>query len=145
MGKSYTSDLRERVVGFIEAGQSRRKAALHFDVSPSCAVKLMSRWRRTKSLEPAKQGRPRGGGKLEPHRRFLIGSVEARPDITMPELVKELEAQSGITVSPASLSRFLRKAGFTYKKNTDGLGAGTRRCRPSAADVDPAPPAPDAA
>ncbi|MFZ2099508.1 MAG: IS630 transposase-related protein, partial [Oricola sp.] len=86
MGKSYTSDLRERVVGFIEAGHSRRKGAHRFAVSPSCAVKLMSRWQRTKSLEPARQGRPRGGGKLEPHRGFLISRVEARPDITMPEL-----------------------------------------------------------
>jgi transposase len=107
MGKSYTSDLRGRVVGFIEAGQSRRKAAHHFEVSPSCAVKLMWRRQRSKSLEPAKQGRPRGGGKLEPHRRFLIGRVETRPDIAMPELARELEAQNGITVSPASLSRFL--------------------------------------
>lgn len=34
----------------------------------------------------------------------------------MPELAAELEARSGIRVSPASLSRFLCKAGFTYKK-----------------------------
>ena len=116
MGKSYASDLRRRVICFVGAGQSRRQAARHFGVSPSCAVKLMSRWQRTKSLEPARQGRPRRGGKLEPHRTFLIGRVEERPDITMPELARELEVQSGLTVSPASLSRFLCKAGFTYKK-----------------------------
>ena len=61
MGKSYTSDLRERVIGLIEAGQSRRQAARHFGVSPSCAVKLMAHWRRTGSLEPVRQGRPHGG------------------------------------------------------------------------------------
>lgn len=145
MGKSYTSDLRERVIGLIEAGQSRRQAARHFGVSPSCAVKLMAHWRRTGSLEPVRQGRPHGGGKLAPHRRFLIGRVEESPDITMPELAAELVARSGVTVSPASLSRFLGKAGFTYKKNPDGLGAGARRHRSRASDVDFAPPAPDAA
>lgn len=145
MGKSYTFDLRKRVIGSIVAGRSRRGAARHFDVSPSCAVKLMARWARTGSLEPAKQGRPRGGGKLEPYRRFLIGRVEERPDITMPELVAELAARNGVTVSPASLSRFLRKAGFTYKKNTDGLGAGARRHLSRAANVDLVPPAPNAA
>jgi transposase len=145
MGKSYTSDLRERVIGLIETGQSRRQAARHFGVSPSCAVKLMAQWRRTGSLEPVRQGRPCGGGKLEPYRRFLIGRVEERPDITMPELAAELVARSGITVSPASLSRFLGKAGFTYKKNTDGFGAGARRHLSRAANVDLAPPAPNAA
>jgi len=145
MGKSYTSDLRERVVGLVEAGQSRRGAARQFSVSPSCAVKLVARWLQTKSLEPAKQGRPSGSGKLEPHRAFLIGRVEARPDITMPELAAELETQSGITVNPASLSRFLCAAGFTYKKNAAGLGAGTRRRRASAAAVGGSSPAPHAA
>ncbi len=33
MGKSYSSDLRERVIGFVEAGHSRRAAANHFGVS----------------------------------------------------------------------------------------------------------------
>ena len=42
MGKSYSADLRERVIGFIETGRSRRQAALRFGVSPSFAVKLMS-------------------------------------------------------------------------------------------------------
>lgn len=37
MGKSCTSDLRRRVIGFVEAGQSWRQAARHFGVSPSCA------------------------------------------------------------------------------------------------------------
>lgn len=145
MGKSYASDLRKRVIGHVEAGQSRREAARHFGVSPSCAVKLMARWLRTKTLDPAKQGRPAGGGKLEPYRTFLIERVEERPDITMPELASDLEARSGITVQPASLSRFLCKAGLTYKKNTDGGGAGARRHRQGAANVGSTPPTADAA
>jgi transposase len=145
MGKSYTSDLRERVVGLIVEGQSRRGAARQLKLSASCAVKLMARWRRTRSLEPARQGRPPGSGKLEPHRTFLIGRVEQCPDITMPELAAELEAQSGIRVSPASLSRFLCAAGFTYKKNPSGLRAGTRRRSASAAAMGGTPPASHAA
>ncbi len=79
-------------------------------------MKLMARWRQTRSLEPAKQERPSGSGKLEAQRAFLIGRVKERPDITMPELAAELELRSRITVNPASLSRFLCAAGFTYKK-----------------------------
>jgi transposase len=72
MGKSYSSDLRERVIAYVENGHSRREAARHFGVSPSFAVKLLARWQKTKACEPGQQGRPRGGGKLGPHRAFLI-------------------------------------------------------------------------
>jgi transposase len=118
--------LRERVVDFVEAGHSRRAAANHFGVSASFAVKLLSRLRNTASLAPAKQGRPCGAGKLAAHRDFLIGRVEKHPDMTMPELAAALETEAAVRVSPASLSRFLCKAGFTYKKNASGGGARTR-------------------
>lgn len=126
MAKIYSSDLRERVVAFIEAGHSRREAARHFDVSPSFAIKLMARWRRTGTLRAARRGRPRGGGKLAPHRAFLIARVEEKPDITMPDLAAALEAERGVRVAPASVSRVLCHAGFTYKKSADGLGTRTR-------------------
>jgi len=126
MGKSYSLDLRERVSQFVSSGGSRRQAASHFSVSPSFAVKLWRRREKTGSLEPAKQGRPVGGGKLANHRDFLIAHVERRPDITMPELAAVLEAGRGVKASPASLSRLLCRAGFTYKKNAAGGGARTR-------------------
>ena len=116
MGQSYSLDLRARVVARVRAGHSRRDAARHFGVSPSCAVKLLKRVDRTGSVEPAHRGRPRGSGKLAAHQAFLIGRVEAQPDITMPELAAALEAERGVIASPASLSRVLCKAGFTYKK-----------------------------
>jgi transposase len=113
MGQSYSLDLRARVVARVRAGHSRRDAARHFGVSPSCAVKLLKRVDRTGLAEPAPQGRPRGSGKLGPHQAFLIARVEAQPDITMPELARALQAERGVIASPASLSRVLCKAGFT--------------------------------
>ena len=122
MGKSYSSDLRDRVYGLIAAGQSRRAAARRFEVSPSFAVKLAARVEATGSTRPARQGRPPGGGKLAPYRDFLASRVEAKPDITMPELAAVLEAEHGLVVHPGSLSRFLRKQGLTYKKISSGPG-----------------------
>lgn len=127
MGHGYSLDLRERIVARVAQGHSRRDAARHFGVSDSCAVKLVARVRETGSLLPGRQGRPPGGGKLAAHRDFLIACVQAKPDITMPELAAELLAARGVQVSPASLSRVLCQAGFTYKKSPDGLGAGARR------------------
>jgi transposase len=127
MGQSYSFDLRSRIVAHGRAGHSRREAARHFGVSESCAVKLLKRMDTTGSAQPARQGRPRGKGKLAAHQAFLIGRVEAQPDITMPELARALQAECGVIASPASLSRVLCTAGFTYKKTADGHGARTRR------------------
>src|SRR3954468_18942543 len=116
MGQSYSFDLRSRIVAHVRAGHSRREAARHFGVSESCAVKLLKRMDTTGSAQPARQGRPRGKGKLAPYQAFLIARVEAQPDITMPELARALQAECGVIASPASLSRVLCTAGFTYKK-----------------------------
>jgi transposase len=126
MGRSYSLDLRLRIVGHVRAGHSRREAARHFGVSESCAVKLLKRVETTGSAEPAHWGRPRGKGKLAPHAAVLIARVEAQPDMTMPELARALQAECGVIASPASLSRVLCQAGFTYKKTADGVGARTR-------------------
>lgn len=125
MGRSYSSDLRDRVVAFVESGHSRRAAARHFGVSDSFAVKLMQRVARHGSSAAARQGRPRGG-RLTALEAFLTGAVEAKPDITMPELAARLAEEHGIKAAPAELSRFLCRRGFTYKKNPDGVGTRTR-------------------
>lgn len=127
MGKSYSPDLRERVVALVEAGHSCRAASRHFDVSGSFSIKLMQRVKALGSMLPSRQGRPPGKGKLSAYETFLIETVEARPDITMPELCAKLEAEHGVCAQPASLSRFLCRRGFTYKKNADGLGMRTGR------------------
>ena len=121
MGKPHPIELRERVRAEIEGGESRRSAARRFKVSPSFAVKLSARVSLTGSAEPARQGRPPGGGKLAPYLAMLIGWVEAAPDITMPELAAKLLAETGVAVHPASLSRVLLRAGLSFKKNATGI------------------------
>ena len=126
MGKPYSIDLRERVRAEIASGRSRRAAARRYDVSPSFAVKLADRVSRTGSAEPARQGRPPGGGKLAPYLMALLEWVEAEPDITMPELAAKLQAEKAVTAHPASLSRALLRAGLSFKKNIAGHGGRAR-------------------
>jgi transposase len=128
MAQSYSLDLRVRVAGFVEAGHSCRAAARHFAVSDSFAIKLMQRQRQSGLPAPARQGRPRGTGKLAPYETFLIQAVESQPDITMPDLAARLWEEHGVRAAPATLSRFLCRRGFTYKKTADGGGVRTRRC-----------------
>lgn len=120
MGKSSSSDLRVRIVGEIERGQSCRAAARRFGVAPSTAVRLARRKAQTGSLTPARQGRPVGSGRLASHAGALIAWVEADGDVTMSELAARLLAEFGVKAHPASLSRLLIQHGFTVKKNAAG-------------------------
>lgn len=144
MPKPYSRDLRERVVRFVEEGQSRRAAAAHFKVSVSFVVNLMSAFLATGSLEP----KPSGGrrhAKLEPHRTFLLAQVDERPDITMPELAAALVIVTGETAAPAALSRWLIRAGYRFKKNSAGQRTRSPRCEAGARRMDDGAPAKDAA
>lgn len=132
MGKSHPLELRTRVQGELDAGESRRAAAARFRVSASFAVKLAARIARTGSALPARQGRPAGGGKLAPHLETLVAWVEAQPDMTMPELAAKLLAGTGVAAHPASLSRVLIRAGLSFKKNTSGQRNRARRCEAGA-------------
>lgn len=56
MGQGYSSDLRVRIIGAIEGGNSCRAAARRFGVSPSTSIRLAQRKAKTGSLcrpEPA--------------------------------------------------------------------------------------------
>ena len=52
MPKPYSLDLRERGVGYVEAGHSRRAAAAHFRVSPSFVINLMTAFRECGAVAP---------------------------------------------------------------------------------------------
>lgn len=144
MGKTYSQDLRDRVQAHVAAGRSRRDAARRFGVSASFAVRLAAHVLRTGTTAPVAQGRPPGRGKLAPVMGFLIARIEAQPDITMPELAAALDEAHGVTAHPASLSRALCAAGFSYKKIADGRGVRTRQRQAGAARMDKPAPATDA-
>jgi transposase len=117
MGKPLSLDLRERVWKFIEGGGSRRAAARHFRISVSSAVRIAASQTERGTLEPRKQGRPPGQGKLAAYVGFLVEVVEAVPDITLDELAAALASEHGVKVDPSSISRVLTRAELTYKKS----------------------------
>jgi transposase len=126
MGTCRSDDLRARVTEAVAAGSSRRAAAKRFSVSVSSAIRWSARALIEGSPKPRQQGRPAGKGPLANHLAYLIAVVEAEPDITMPELAARLHAERGVVGATASLSKLLCRAGFTYKKTTDGIGMRTR-------------------
>jgi transposase len=144
MPKAYSLDLRERIAKFVGSGRSRHAAAAHFQVSVSFVVNLMKAFTTSGQLE----AKPRGGrrhAKLDPHRDFLIARVTEKADITMPELAADLVAATGTAVEPASLSRFLIRNGYRFKKNFAGQRARPARHQGSPRSLDQSAPAENAA
>ncbi len=134
MTKAYSLDLRKRVVRFVEAGHSCHAAARHFEVSVAFAVRLMASFRATGSFAP----KPEGGwrySKLDPHREFLIRRVAEKGEITMPQLAAEL-LTLGTRVTPASISRWFIRQGYSFKKNAAGQRTRTLRRAPGPRALD---------
>ena len=115
MARSYSMDLRERVVGAIAGGLSRRKAALQFGVSASSAVKWMQKLGRTGSAAPAAMGGDRRS-KLTAHRNWLLERSDSHPDLTLEEIRAELK-ERGIEVGYGTVQRFFAREDYTFKKN----------------------------
>ena len=76
MAAPLSLDLRRRFQRYIEDGLSGRAAARRLMISPATGARLAGRVRRGEPLAPRQCGRPRGWGKLGPHRAFLIELVE---------------------------------------------------------------------
>jgi len=125
MPKSYSGDLRERVIEAVTLdGLSRREAAERFEISASSAIRFVQRWDESGSAAP----KPRGGSvsPLEAHAERILALVAERPDLTLMETVAEL-LKRRIQTSKSALSRFFHRHGITFKKKPAGRRAPASR------------------
>ena len=134
MPKSYSSDLRERVIEAVEMGASRHEAAERFEVSVSSAVSGCSAGTRA--------GAPRRSHAEEAFLRWrsvaaqVLAVIAEHPDLTLMETVAELRKRR-IRTSRSALSRFFGRHGITLKKKPASRGAGASRRGPRAPTLDP--------
>jgi transposase len=116
MAKDYSQDLRDRVIDAVELeGMSRRQAAKRFGMSASAAIKWLQRVRDTgmrTALGTGGHRRP----VIDPHRDFVEAALAEKPDITLQALCDRLLAERGVASDTSMMSRFLRRAGITFKK-----------------------------
>ena len=117
MSSALSSELRTRFREYIEEGLSGRAAAARLKLSAATGARWQRKWRETGAIAPEVQGRPPGHGKLSAHRGLLEELVVQDGDITLPELVGALASATGVIAHAASIGRFLRKPGYTYKKS----------------------------
>ena len=115
MGRGDDRALRERVVGAAEGGMSARAAGRRFGVGVATAVRWVRRWREDGTLDdPAPRHRR---SVLDAHADWLDAVREAEPELSCRVVAERLAKEHGVRVHEATLWRWLRARGMTFKKS----------------------------
>jgi len=128
--RSYSQDLRDRVLSALEQDQSAEKIAARFEVSRAWVYRVKARYRQ----HGERSTRQMGG-----HRVSLVAGKEAQirkwikqtPSLTLALLCERLQKESGIRLKTTALWHQLDRWGLTYKKNAARQRAGARGRAPS--------------
>ena len=128
MPAPFSVDLRQRIVDAYQAKKgSFKEVGAIFGVGEATVNRLVSRLRRTKSIEPS----PHGGGQTwkipDSELPKLIQLVEEQPDGTAAEWAKEYSSRVGVKVSRSAVIRSLARAGLTHKKRRSAQVSKTSR------------------
>ena len=126
--KALSLDLRQRIADALEAGQPQASIAERFAVSVSSVERIARKWRAGHSLVPGTSSgmKPLVGA---PQRAAFEALAASRTDWTLRTLAdawREQQGQGGAALSLATVSRVLRRCGFTHKKSAASRGSGTK-------------------
>ena len=113
MPKTYSMDLRERVLKDCDAGMRSEDVAEKYSVSASWVYALRKHRRETGSMAPKEYKR---GAKLKlaPYEKEIRQLVAEQPDATLAELHAQLPNKDEVTV--VTLHNFLHRLKMTWKK-----------------------------
>jgi transposase len=113
---AYSEDLRKKIVEAVKRGMSKTEAARSFGVSRSSVKRYAAMAREGQPLAPKK--RPGSKPKLEEGAKKLLESdLEQRPSATLPERREYLKQVAGAQVSESTVSRMLKRMGWSRKKD----------------------------
>lgn len=114
--KAYSMDLRRKIVEALSTGTPKARVARTFGVGLSTVKRYASRSERGEGLTPRKPpGRRR---KVDgTAQRLLERDLEERPTATLPQRRELLARVVGVEVSDSTVSRTLRRMGFSRKKD----------------------------
>ncbi len=124
MTRSYSDDLRIRVIRIISGGLSTGKAARQYGIGKSTAGTWYRRYLKTGEVSARKQGKP-PVSKLDDHEHFILGLVRKQPDISLGEIAEALKSERTVSACPSTVWYFLDKHDFSFKKNRARSRAGT--------------------
>ena len=113
---AYSEDLRKKILQALGRGATKSEAARSFGVSRS-SVK-----RYAKLADEGRPLAPKKGPGLKPKmdeaaRRLLEQDLQERPAATLSERREYLGRVAGVRVSESTVSRVLRRLGWSRKKD----------------------------
>ncbi len=132
MPKSYSTDLRECVLRFIDEGQSKSATHRTFGISRTTMDHWLALREQTGGVVPraVPRTRPR-----ELHGAVFEEFVRGHANATLDEMAVAWHEQGGTLLSAMSfsraLSRALRRLGWTRKKRVGATGSVMKRHAPS--------------
>jgi transposase len=116
MAKPYSGDLRESVVRAVRSGRSCAEVAEIFRISKRSVERYVALWRSSGHVA----SHAKFGGHMKPLLEKNASDVESlikeEPDATLEELREALAARK-IKVGTATIFRFLKRLGYSNKKN----------------------------
>ena len=112
----YSEDLRKKIVEALRRGTTKSEAARFFGVSRSSVKRYAKLAEEGGSLAPKK--RPGSKPKMDQSaRRLLEADAQERPSATLSERREYLGRVCGVSVSESTVSRMLRRLGFSRKND----------------------------
>jgi len=115
--KAYSEDLRRKIVEAVEErGMPKGEAAKTFGVGVSSVKRYAAAAREGRTLAPKKPPGSRPKLDEEAARRLLEADLDERPAATLPHRREFLRRACGVWVSDSTVSRVLRRLGWSRKK-----------------------------
>jgi transposase len=115
---AYAKDLRIKALGALERGMPRKQAASTFGVSLATLKRWLKRHREGEDIAPRPSpGRTPRILATEGQRRALWQQLEGNDDATLERNCELWERRTGVAVSVSTMSRAVRKLGWTFKKS----------------------------
>ncbi len=115
---SYSLDLRQRVLDAVDRGMARRTIVETFQVSHGSIKRWLKRRKQTGTVAPISPP-GRAAAIIADQYPALVAQVAAAPDATLADHLRHWQTEQRVAVSRWTISRAIRAAGWTRKKNTD--------------------------
>ena len=113
---AYSLDLRKKIVDARQRGLPTAEVARTFGVGASTVKRYAAAAREGRSLVPKR--RPGSKPKMDGAARGLLEKdMEERPAATLPQRREFLRRAAGVEVSDSTVSRLLKRLGWSRKKD----------------------------
>ena len=115
---AYSKDLRIKALGALDRGMPRKEVASTFGIS----LASLKRWRKRRPQGEDIAPKPSPGRTprilaSQQQRRALWEQLQANNDTTLARHCELWEDERGVAVSVSTMSRAVRRLGWTFKKS----------------------------